>query len=83
MNREEIRILSASCENKLVCTIISTCLDDNPSITAATANHVFNKVFNLVITEDRDLLPEEIIVECDSTKLGESLDLSFSGFRLT
>lgn len=67
--REELRVVSASCENKLVSAIITACLDDYPSITTATSNPIFNKVLNLVITEAGNLLPDEIKVEWDTTEV--------------
>jgi len=68
--REELRVVSASCEVKLVSAIITACLDGDPSNTTATANPILNKVLNLVITEAGNLLPDEIKVECDTAEVG-------------
>lgn len=68
--REELSVVSASCESNLVSAIITACLDCNPSITTARANSIFDKVLNLVITEAGNLLPDEIKVECDTTEVG-------------
>ena len=72
--RDELRVVSASCENKLVCAIITACLEDDLSITTATANPIFNKVFNLVITEAGNLLPDEIKVEWESSEVSGATD---------
>lgn len=68
--RDELRVVSASCDNKLVGAIITACLDDDPSITTATANPIFNIVLNLVVAEAGNLLPDEIKVECDTSEVG-------------
>ena len=72
--RNELRMVSASCENKLVSAIITACLDDDPSITTATANPIINKVLNLVLTEAGSLLPDEIKAECHAIEVGEATE---------
>jgi serine/threonine protein kinase len=62
--RAELRKVVASCENELVCRIITACLEESACILVGVFDEAFNVVLTLVNTHAADLLPNEIRDEC-------------------
>ena len=64
--RQELRVAVASCENKLVGSIITACLEESSAVMSGIFDDTFHAVLQLVETDEvaHLLLPNEIRVEC-------------------